>query len=398
MVYIYLPKTQWFKMYICVRNIRFMAGIYIHIPFCRQKCYYCDFYKTVNTSLTSKFISSLKTEAKLRKNYLQAEAVETIYFGGGTPSVLNAHELEDILNFLHKNFEIQAAVETTFEANPDDLTPTYLQAIKKAGINRLSIGIQSFQDEHLKKMNRRHNAEQAESVVRNAAELGFNNISADLIYGLPQLTKTQWKESLNRVFRLPIQHLSAYHLTYHQGTAFYTWLKKGTLKELAEEESVNQFNVLLDEAERAGFEQYEISNFARNACYSKHNTAYWQGKKYLGLGPSAHSYDKHSRRWNVASVESYINSLSAKAQYFEEEKLSMQDQYNEYILTRIRTKWGVSLSFVKENFGEKYHQNLLHQIQKYKTADLLLLNGDALLLTRKGLFVSDEIMSDFMII
>jgi len=375
-----------------------MAGIYIHIPFCRQKCYYCDFYKTVNTSLTPNFISGLKAEAKLRKNYLEAEAVETIYFGGGTPSVLKPHELEDILCFLGENFEIVSQVETTFEANPDDLTPEYLRAIKKAGINRLSIGIQSFQNVHLQKMNRRHSAEQAESVIRNAAEIGFNNISADLIYGLPQLTEKQWKESLDRVFSLPVQHLSAYHLTYHQGTAFYTWLKKGTLKELAENESVKQFNMLIDESLRAGFEQYEISNFARNGSYSKHNTAYWQGKKYLGLGPSAHSYDKHSRRWNVASVESYINGLKSGTNYFEEEKLSTQEHFNEYILTRIRTKWGVSLSYVKANFGEKYQQNILQQIAKYQEAGLVLLNDDALVLTREGLFVSDEIMSDLMII
>lgn len=270
-----------------------MAGIYIHIPFCRQKCYYCDFYKTVNTSLTQKFLSGLKEEAKIRKNYLQNETVETIYFGGGTPSVLTPGELGDILNHISKFYELDNQLETTFEANPDDLTPEYLAAIKAAGVNRLSIGIQAFQDVHLKKMNRRHNAEQAEEVVKNAVKAGINNISVDLIYGLPDLSEAQWKESLDRVFRLPVQHLSAYHLTYHEGTAFYTWLKKGTLKELSENDSVNQFNMLLDAAEKAGFEQYEISNFACDQRYSKHNTAYWLGKKYLGLGPSAHSYDQN---------------------------------------------------------------------------------------------------------
>lgn len=375
-----------------------MAGIYIHIPFCRQKCYYCDFYKTVNTSLTEKYLSGLKQEAKLRKNYLQNEIVETIYFGGGTPSVLTANELEAILNHISENYQLSNQLETTFEANPDDLTPDYLNAIKSAGINRLSIGIQAFQDVHLKKMNRRHNAEQAEEVVKNAVKTGINNISVDLIYGLPDLTEKQWRESLNRVFNLPVQHLSAYHLTYHEGTAFYTWLKKGTLKELSENESVNQFNILLDSAEKAGFEQYEISNFARDEQYSKHNTAYWLGKKYLGLGPSAHSYDQNTRRWNVSHVERYIHGVETGEEYFEEEKLNVKEHFNEHILTRIRTKWGVSLSFVNQKFGETYHQYLLQQIAKHQKSGFVILKDQTITLSREGLFVSDEIMSDLMII
>lgn len=375
-----------------------MAGIYIHIPFCRQKCYYCDFYKTVNTSLTEKYLSGLKQEAKLRKNYLQNEIVETIYFGGGTPSVLTANELESILNHISENYQLSNQVETTFEANPDDLTPDYLNAIKSAGINRLSIGIQAFQDVHLKKMNRRHNAEQAEEVVKNAVKTGINNISVDLIYGLPDLTERQWSESLERVFNLPVQHLSAYHLTYHEGTAFYTWLKKGTLKELSENESVNQFNILLDSAEKAGFEQYEISNFARDEQYSKHNTAYWLGKKYLGLGPSAHSYDQNTRRWNVSHVERYIHGVETGEEYFEEEKLNVKEHFNEHILTRIRTKWGVSLSFVNQKFGETYHQYLLQQIAKHQKSGFVILKDQTITLSREGLFVSDEIMSDLMII
>ncbi len=375
-----------------------MAGIYIHIPFCRQKCYYCDFYKTVNTSLTEKYLSGLKQEAKLRKNYLQNEVVETIYFGGGTPSVLTANELEAILNHISENYKLSNQLETTFEANPDDLTPDYLNAIKSAGINRLSIGIQAFQDVHLKKMNRRHNAEQAEKVVRNAVKTGINNISVDLIYGLPDLAEKQWKESLDRVFNLPVQHLSAYHLTYHEGTAFYTWLKKGTLKELSENESVNQFNILLDSAEKAGFEQYEISNFARDEQYSKHNTAYWLGKKYLGLGPSAHSYNQNTRRWNVSHVERYIHGVETGEEYFEEEKLNVKEHFNEHILTRIRTKWGVSLSFVNQKFGETYHQYLLQQIAKHQESGFVILKDETITLSREGLFVSDKIMSDLMII
>lgn len=316
-----------------------MAGIYIHIPFCRQKCYYCDFYKTVNTTLKPKFLQSLKAEAKVRKNYLGNEAVETIYFGGGTPSVLEAGELADILKHLKELFEVQENAEITFEANPDDLIPAYLEAIKQAGINRLSVGIQALQNRHLQKMNRRHDASQAIEAIHNAAKIGFNNISVDLIYGLPGLTESEWEDSLNQVFDLPVQHLSAYHLTYHEGTAFYTWLKKGTLRELSETESVKQFEILIDKAASAGFEQYEISNFARKELYSQHNTSYWQGKKYLGLGPSAHSFDQQSRRWNTSHVESYIKAIDNGLAFSEEEILSEKDRYNEYILTRIRTKW-----------------------------------------------------------
>lgn len=375
-----------------------MAGIYIHIPFCRQKCYYCDFYKTVNTSLKQKFLTLLNEEAKVRKNYLENESVETIYFGGGTPSVLTPSELDDILRNIAGNYNVATDAEITFEANPDDLTPEYLHEIKDTGVNRLSIGIQAFQNEHLKKMNRRHDAVQAEAVVRNAVKTGFNNISVDLIYGLPGLTDQQWKESLDRVFQLPVHHLSAYHLTYHEGTPFFTWLKKGTLKELSENESVNQFNVLIEMAEKAGFEQYEISNFAKDELYSMHNSSYWLGKKYLGLGPSAHSYNLLSRRWNVSHVESYVRGLEAGSDYFEEEILSKKDHYNEYILTRIRTKWGVVLSDVQQNFGTELYEYMLKQIEKYKKSGLVLVSDGKLLLSKEGLFVSDEIMGDLMII
>lgn len=375
-----------------------MAGIYIHIPFCRQKCYYCDFYKTVNTSLQQKFLSTLKEEAKVRKNYLQNETIETIYFGGGTPSVLIISELSDILNFLQQQFPVSSDAEITLEANPDDLTLEYLKGIKSIGINRLSIGIQSFQNKLLKKMNRRHNSAEAVQAIEMAAKLGFNNLSVDLIYGLPGLTTIQWNETLNQVFALPVQHLSAYHLTYHEGTPFYTWLKKGTLKELKENESVSQFNELVDLSKKNGFEQYEISNFAKNQLYSQHNTSYWIGKKYLGLGPSAHSFDGKSRAWNVSHVEAYINAIKNNTNYFEEEILSIKDKFNEYILTRIRTKWGVSLAYVNQHFGEENEKYLLMQIEKYKNAKTLFLENGIITLSREGLFISDEIMADLIII
>jgi len=375
-----------------------MAGIYIHIPFCRQKCYYCDFYKTVNTSLRTPFLQALRKEIKQSKSYLHDQVVETIYFGGGTPSVLTKEELNEIIECLTDEFQISSRTEITFEANPDDLSPDYLKLLRDTGINRLSIGIQSFTDLQLKKMNRRHDSKQAIECVENAVNAGFDNISIDLIYGLPGLTKQEWKNSLKRAFDLPVQHLSAYHLTYHEGTAFYTWLKKGTLKESNESESTEQFEILLRETEKQGFEQYEISNFAKNSLYSKHNTSYWLGKNYLGVGPSAHSFNGHSRRWNVADVNRYVTALNSGQNYFEEEVLSKKDKYNEYILTRIRTIWGVSVDTLNKNFGEETANYFLKNIQKYRDANLVVEKNNQYNLSQKGLFISDEIMSNLMII
>lgn len=375
-----------------------MAGIYIHIPFCRQKCYYCDFYKTVNNSLTEAFIQSLKNEILLRKDFTGDEKIETIYFGGGTPSVLKKEELEEILIFLKSEFPVSPGAEITFEANPDDLTPGYLNAIFEAGVNRLSIGIQSFQNEHLKKMNRRHSAKQAVGSVLNAGKAGFQNISVDLIYGLPDLTIKEWQQSLDEVFQLPVNHLSAYHLTYHEGTPFFTWLKKGTLKELSEQQSVEQFNVLIDKCAEAGFEQYEISNFARNQRYSKHNTAYWTGETYLGLGPSAHSFKGLVRTWNVAHVESYMKAIEKGSSFFQQEKLTENDQYNEYILTHIRTKWGISAKYIREHFGEEKANLFRTDAEKYLQNNMLEEQNERFILTREGLFVSDNIMADLMIV
>ena len=375
-----------------------MAGIYIHIPFCRQKCYYCDFYKTLNTKNTSSFLSSLKEEVKLRQNYLENETVKTIYFGGGTPSVLSESQIRDILNFLQQQFQISERAEITLEANPDDLTPEYLNALYNLGINRLSVGIQSFEDDLLKKMNRRHNAGEAILSIENSLKAGFKNISIDFIYGLPGLSQKQWKQNLQQAFTLPVHHLSAYHLTYHEGTPFYTWLKKGTLKALKEKESVQQFSDLLDLAEKNNFEGYEISNFAKNKMYSKHNTSYWTGEKYLGLGPSAHSFNQKSRQWNMASVDGYIKAIQQKLVFFQHEELSENERFNEYILTRIRTKWGVNLKELKTIFGETAYQHFLTNIKKHVDFENGYFQNNVFLLSKKGLFVSDDIMSDLMII
>lgn len=375
-----------------------MAGIYIHIPFCRQKCYYCDFYKTVNTSLIENFIFALQGEIIQRKNYLENESVDTIYFGGGTPSVLNECEITGILDFLRAHFKVSPTAEITFEANPDDLSIEYLNEIFNAGVRRLSVGIQSFQNEFLKKMNRRHNSNQAIEAVENAAKIGFNDISVDLIYGLPGLNRDEWEADLKQVFKLPVQHISAYHLTYHKGTPFYTWLKKGTLKALKEEESILQFQILIQMAKENGFEQYEISNFAKDGKYSKHNSSYWKGVKYLGLGPSAHSFNGISRSWNVSHIESYIKAIKVGFPYSEEEILSENNKYNEFVLTRIRTIWGVSSDDLKKRFGTEKATYFQQNIDRYINTGFVKLHSGIYNLTENGMFVSDEIMANLMFI
>jgi oxygen-independent coproporphyrinogen III oxidase len=369
-----------------------VAGIYIHIPFCRKKCFYCDFYKTTAVEKKPLFLQSLKTEVKLQAGYLDGETVNTVYFGGGTPSVLTFTELADILEQLHNLFPVSNHAEITLEANPDDLSLTYLLELRKLGFNRLSIGVQSFSDTDLKKMNRRHSSAQAFLSVYDAAEAGFSNVSLDLIYGLPGLTLENWEKNLQRAFKLPFNHLSAYHLTYHEGTKFHEWLKAGRLRELPEDESIAHFELLMDMSAEAGFEQYEISNFAKDKAYSRHNSSYWQGCKYLGLGPSAHSYNGVSRQWNVSSLERYINAVNSGSPAFEREELTLTDRLNDYLITRIRTIWGISLVEIGEHFGKEFSQKVLLSSKSFLDSGLLHQEGDIISLTRQGIMVSDEIM------
>jgi oxygen-independent coproporphyrinogen-3 oxidase len=348
--------------------------------------------------LLAGFLKALKLEILQQKKYLENEVVETVYFGGGTPSVLTKNNLAEIIGFLHQNFSFSPGYEITFEANPDDLTDEYLALLYESGVRRLSIGIQSFNDGLLKKMNRRHNAQHAVEAIKKAAETGFSDISADLIYGLPGLTRKLWKEDLETVFNLPVTHLSAYHLTYHEGTPFNTWLKKGTLKPVTEPTSIAHFEILVKLAAENGFEHYEISNFARNGLYSRHNTSYWTGKKYLGLGPSAHSFNGISRRWNVAHTEKYIRSMEQNQPCFEEEILTENNLFNEYILTRIRTKWGVSATEIQNRFGSEKAAYFQQRMKKYIERKLAVRQADIYTLTTRGWFISDEITTDLMFI
>ena len=337
-------------------------------------------------------MQSLYREIEQQSGNLEGEQVGTVYFGGGTPSILTVHELTEILERLHTHFLIDRNAEITLEANPDDLNLIYLKELRQTGFNRLSMGIQSFSDKDLKAMNRRHNSVQAIQSVYEAVEADFNDISIDLIYGLPGLTMKQWERNLKRAVSLPVNHISAYHLTYHEGTKFYDWLKIGQLHELPEDDSLAQFEILMDITQKAGYEQYEISNFARDKAYSKHNSSYWNGSKYLGLGPSAHSYDGISRQWNMASLEKYLKAIAVGEPPYEREELTPINKLNDYLITRLRTRWGISLNYISENFGEVYVNKILNSAQSFIHSGHLQHTNDNISLTRKGIMISDEIL------
>lgn len=373
-----------------------MAGIYIHIPFCKTQCNYCDFYKTSNLSLINDLVDTIRLELVQRKNFLSDKTIETIYFGGGTPSLLKVEQLELIINDIKENFEVAIDAEITIEANPDDLNIEYLQGLKQTSINRISIGIQSFISDHLVFMSRRHSKEQAITAVKNAQKAGFKNISIDLIYGLPQLSNEQWEENLKQAFALNVQHISAYHLTYHQGTSLYNDLKSGKIKELDEKVSTDQFQTLISIAEQNNFVQYEISNFAKDNLISQHNSSYWKLKEYLGIGPSAHSFNKETRTWNIANTKKYIELVTQNKACYETETLSLNDQFNDYLITSLRTIWGIDFNFILSKFGESVLNRLISDSKKYIDSDDLIQKENYFYLTQKGKFISDAILTDLI--
>ena len=373
-----------------------MAGIYIHIPFCHKKCYYCDFYSVIGIRDKQALIQALLKEIEIQKNYLDQKVIQTIYFGGGTPSVLSSYELHQILNQIRNFMPISDDAEISIEVNPDDLNIYYLDEIESIGINRLSIGIQSFNDEILKYLNRRHNADQTANAVFLTKNAGIKNISIDLIYGISGMDINEWKKNIEKAIELNVDHISAYHLSLEPNTVFGKMKKQGKLKEIDEEKSWSQFNILVDLLKAAGYEHYEISNFARNKKYSRHNTSYWHQKEYLGLGPSAHSYNLISRQWNISDVNIYISSINKNKVPFTLEMLSTNDMYNEYIITGLRTKWGININYIQQQFGYDYHEHSVKLIEKI-SPDLFIYNPPFFSLTRKGLFQSDNIISDFLI-
>ena len=373
-----------------------MAGIYLHIPFCKRKCAYCDFYSVANKSYLEDFVNAICTEIKLQSEYLGDEKIQTIYFGGGTPSMLSSGNIEKILKEIYIYFEVEKNNEITLEANPDDLNEKYLKSIFDVGINRLSIGIQSFNDFDLQFMRRKHTVNQAVSSVTEAQSAGFKNISVDLIYGLPDLSIKKWEENIDQAIKLNIQHISAYHLTIEPNTLFQKLNKSKKLNLPTENESLEQFQSLVEKTKENGFLHYEISNFAKDGSISLHNTNYWMGVKYLGLGPSSHSYNLTSRQWNISNLRTYMDTISIGKIPFEIEILEEKEKYNDYVITSLRTMWGLNTEKIKKEFDKKYLKYFLSKTENLVNENFLKKSGNYFILTEKGMFISDNIITSFL--
>lgn len=375
-----------------------MAGIYIHVPFCKTRCIYCDFYTRTNMEQKTPYVSAICKELLLRKEYIDNEPISTIYFGGGTPSQLSEVDLNSIIETIHQTFVVEKDAEITLEANPDDIDKRYLDMLRNAGFNRLSMGVQSFDDVQLKFLNRRHSAKKAIEAVNLSKQSGFTNISIDLMYGLPDLTLDNWNKTLDTALNLDIQHISSYHLIYEQGTKLYRLLQKGEVKSVEEELSVDMFSTLIDRLQQAGFIQYEISNFGKEGYFSRHNSSYWLGAKYLGLGPAAHSYNQQNRSWNISSISKYIQGVEDGKPHIEVEESDIRTRYNDFILTGMRTIWGINRTKLKELFGNDFANYCDKNIKQHLLTGDVYIDKDNYKISRKGIFVSDSIMSDLMYI
>lgn len=373
-----------------------MAGLYLHIPFCKTRCIYCGFYSSTRASLKRDYVEALCRELTLRKDYIKGEAIETIYLGGGTPSQLTFSELKQLFDHIYKVYTVLPDAEITLEGNPDDMTPEYTHALASLPINRISMGVQTFNDAMLRFLHRRHTAEEAREAVDNCRKAGFTNISIDLIYGLPEEDAEGWKQDIEAAISLKVPHLSAYCLMFEEGTPLYQLKKAGKVKEESDEQTLKFYTYLMERLKSAGYEHYEISNFCFPGYRSRHNSSYWSGKKYLGCGASAHSFDGCSRQWNVASLTEYIRSVDEGKIPCEKEVLSLTERYNDFIVTRLRTVEGVSLLELQQNFGKELYEYCL------KNASLSLKDGNLertsshLRLTKKGIFISDDLMSDLL--
>lgn len=370
-----------------------MAGIYIHIPFCKKACHYCNFHFSTSRDKKPAMVAAINKEAGLNRAYL-TETIETIYLGGGTPSLLSGDELDSILATLQNTFVVDAAAEITLESNPDDINVENLAAWKAAGINRLSIGIQSFFEEDLRWMNRAHNAQQALDAVKLAQDTGFENITIDLIYGTPYLSDERWIENIQTALALQVPHLSCYALTVEPKTALAKMIHSHQSQDVDADKQARHFLLLTEELSAAGFEQYEISNFAKPGFRSRHNSSYWQGKPYIGLGPSAHSFNGKSRQWNIANNSLYLAAIEQGTLPFEEEVLTVLQRLNEYIMISLRTAEGISLDTIQKKFGGQRLNDLLAAAKKHASYGHLILSGDRLLLSKEGKFLADGIAAD----
>jgi oxygen-independent coproporphyrinogen-3 oxidase len=374
-----------------------MSGIYIHIPFCKQACHYCDFHFSTSLKKKDEMVLALAKEIALRKDEFKNETVETIYFGGGTPSILQIDDLKFLIDEVYKNFNVVENPEITVEANPDDLNEARIIDLSQTKINRLSIGIQSFFEDDLQLMNRAHNSGEAKKCLEIATQY-FDNISIDLIYGMPNSTNEKWLQNIETVLSFNIPHISSYALTVEPKTALQKLIQQGKVANTDDEIAQNQFHILVDKLQENGFIHYEMSNFGKENYFSKNNSAYWLGKKYLGIGPSAHSFNGISRSWNVSNNSLYLKSLAENKLPSETEILSKNDRYNEYIMTGLRTIWGISLEKIASDFGQQFHDYLLNQSQKHVQQDLLNLKNGILTTTQKGKFFSDGIASDLFLV
>ncbi|WP_417354085.1 radical SAM family heme chaperone HemW [Flavobacterium sp.] len=374
-----------------------MAGIYIHIPFCRQACHYCDFHFSTSMKKKQEMVTALAKEISIRKNEFTGQTVETIYFGGGTPSVLTNQEIEFLINTVLENYTVSNNPEITLEANPDDLSISRITELANSRINRLSIGIQSFFEDDLKMMNRAHNAQQANECLTEAVKY-FDNISIDLIYGVPGMTNERWLQNVDKALSFGVPHISSYALTVEPKTALHNFVQKGIIAQPSDEVAHEHFMLLTEKLQENGFVHYELSNFGKEGYFSRNNTAYWLGKKYLGIGPSAHSYDGVSRSWNIANNALYLKAIENNELPAEKEKLTIADRYNEYVMTGLRTIWGVSVTRVEQEFGLLYKKHLLNEAANFISNDLLSLEDNVLKTTSKGKFLADGLASDLFFI
>lgn len=375
-----------------------MSGIYIHIPFCRSKCAYCNFFSLVTEKKINDFVVALKREIVSRKNYLSGEKVETIYFGGGTPSLLPTNYVGEILEILNKNFDIVSKPEITLEANPDTINRDQLLSLKRLGVNRISVGIQSFHDDDLKYLGRKHDSRHALQIVDDLKSVDFDKLTLDLIYGIPTLTEEKWNKNLDIFFSSEISHLSAYALTVEPKTILGQKIEKGDLQDVNEEETIRHYEILIEKTKENGFEHYEISNFAKEGFYSQHNSIYWKDVSYLGLGPSAHSYDRKSRQWNVANLTQYINSdFDADTDFFEKEILTKEDKFNEYVMTSLRTSWGCDVEKIELDYGISYKNHFLKNVKNYLDKGIMLKNNNNFVLTDKGMLFADGIAMELFV-
>lgn len=376
-----------------------MAGIYIHIPFCKKACHYCDFHFSTSYSSKPAMVTAMIKEFDLRSDFLKSDAIiDTIYFGGGTPSVLNADEIKKFMERIFKGFNISPNPEITLEANPDDLDLSYLKILNNAGINRLSIGVQSFFDQDLFKMNRSHDALAALACIKNAQDSGYSNISIDLIYGLPNLSIERWTKNIETALNLEIQHLSAYCLTIEPKTALYKMVKDKKLSVADEDLCIEHFRILCEKTMESGFEQYEVSNFCKPGYISHHNSGYWRQVPYLGIGPSAHSFNGTERFWNIANNQTYIKYINEWMPFSEKEFLSLNERYNDYILTSLRTSWGSDLEYIKINFGEKVLNEFEQNSLIYINSGHIERKKNILFLTFEGKLIADRIISDLFMV